>query len=341
VTAAVQEKGACSPAALAARGQAMRLLLLAALPVLTTFAPFSLARDPVTPPVLRLSAEPVALYPDLPERRRLGGLTFLGGWVLRGNDPRFGGISAMHVESNQVSALTDGARLYFFRLPERAGITDMASKWLEGAPGTKKELRDSEAMAVHGSSAWISYERLNAVRRYVRPGWKTAAEARPAAMRSWPLNAGAEAMLRLPDGRFLIFCEGRRNDAGVTPAVLFDGDPALPGTRAELIGYRAPDGFRITDAAALPDGRLLFLNRRISWLDGIQVKVTIASMPALRAGTVIAGRELAHFGPDVTTDNYEALSVTQEDGRTILWIASDDNYMSFQRTLLMKFALDE
>jgi hypothetical protein len=341
VTAEVQEKEACSPGAAAARGAAMRLLLLAALPFLTTFAPFSLARDPVTPAVLRLSAEPVALRPDAPERRRLGGLTFLEGWVLRGNDPRFGGISAMHIEGEEVSALTDGARLYFLRLPERAGTTRMTSKWLEGAPGTKKELRDSEAMAVHGEQAWISYERLNAVRRYARPGWKATAEARPALMRSWPLNAGAEAMLRLPDGRFLIFCEGRRNEAGVTPAVLFHGDPALPNVRAEHIGYRAPEGFRITDAAALPDGRLIFLNRRISWLDGIQVKVTIAAAPELRAGAVIKGRELAHFGPEVTTDNYEALSITREGGRTILWIASDDNYMSFQRTLLMKFALDE
>ena len=38
-------------------------------------------------------------------------------------------------------------------------------------------------------------------------------------------------------------------------------------------------------------------------------------------------------------DNMEALSVTRERGRTILWIASDDNFSPLQRTLLLKFAL--
>jgi hypothetical protein len=35
----------------------------------------------------------------------------------------------------------------------------------------------------------------------------------------------------------------------------------------------------------------------------------------------------------------EALSVDSENGRTILWIASDDNFNPLQRTLLLKFAL--
>ena len=56
---------------------------------------------------------------------------------------------------------------------------------------------------------------------------------------------------------------------------------------------------------------------------------------------MLEGRELAHFQPPVTTDNYEALSVAEEDGRPIVWIASDDNFMGFQRTLLLKFALAE
>jgi hypothetical protein len=37
----------------------------------------------------------------------------------------------------------------------------------------------------------------------------------------------------------------------------------------------------------------------------------------------------------------EALSVTRELGRTIVWIASDDNFSPLQRTLLLKFALDQ
>lgn len=319
----------------------MRILpLIIAFPVLTTFAPFGLAREPVTPAVLRLFAEPVALAPARPGQRRLGRLLFLEGWWLRSNDPRFGGVSAMQVADGGLTGLTDAGRLYQFAVPKRAGNMPLRGRWLNGGTGARKEARDTEAMAAAAPKAWISYERQNMVVRYDSRTWRVEALARPAAMRRWPLNAGAEAMLRLDDGRFLIFCEGRRSEGGVTPAVLFEGDPAEPRTKTQALGYRAPDGYRITDAAPLPDGRLLFLNRRVSLLDGIQVKLTLAERPDLRAGTVIAGREIAHFGQDVTTDNYEALSITREGGRTILWIASDDNFMAFQRTLLLKFALD-
>ena len=148
-------------------------------------------------------------------------------------------------------------------------------------------------------------------------------------------------MIRLADGRFLIFSEGRRLADGTTEVLLFDGDPALAGTKAVRLGYRAPEDFRITDAAQLPDGRLLFLNRRISLLAGIQAKLTIAEAPKLKEGAILAGRELAHFQPPVTTDNYEAMSIETENGRPVVWIASDDNFMGFQRTLMLKFALAE
>jgi len=321
----------------------MRVLpLLLAFPLLTTFAPFSLARAPVTPPVIRLTAEPVSLRPDAPTARRLGALRSLEGWWLRSNDPRFGGISAMHVEAGAVTALTDAGRLYVFRVPRRGGSAAMLGRWLEGGPGTRKAARDSEAMAVAPRSAWISFERQNLVRRYDRRNWRLQVSAQPAAMRPWRANAGAEAMLRLADNRFLIFSEGRAGAAGgITPVLLFEGDPAEPGTPTRTLGYRAPEGFRITDAAQLPDGRILLLNRRVSLVDGIQVKLTVAEKPDLKSGVLIEGRELAWFDARVTTDNYEALSVTQEGGRTIIWIASDDNFMAFQRTLLMKFALEE
>jgi hypothetical protein len=37
----------------------------------------------------------------------------------------------------------------------------------------------------------------------------------------------------------------------------------------------------------------------------------------------------------------EALAVERDGARTIIWIASDDNFNPMQRTLLMKFALAE
>jgi hypothetical protein len=157
-------------------------------------------------------------------------------------------------------------------------------------------------------------------------------------MRKWRSNRGSEAMLRLPDGRFLVFCEG---GGGESPVLLFEGDPAVPGTKAELLRYRPPQGYRITDAALLPGGRLLFLNRRVALLEGIfSARLTVTKLPRLEPGTVIEGEEVATLRKPLTVDNMEALSVTREGGRTIVWIASDDNFNPLlQRTLLLKFEL--
>jgi hypothetical protein len=315
------------------------LLLLLALPLLATFAPKSLTNYADIPDDPWLWVEPVPLREEGGGGRRIGALTFIEGWSLRSNHPYFGGISAIHVEGRRVFALSDGGITSHFDLPTRPGRMAIRLRDLSGMTGQRKTMRDSEAMAVHGGRFWVAFERENAVIRYARDDWRREASANPPEMRNWPLNSGSEAMVRLRDGRFLILSEGRRLANGATEALLFAGDPAVEGTEAMRLGYRAPEGFRITDAAQLPDGRLLFLNRRISILDGIQVKLTVAEAPELRPGAVLSGRELAHFEPPVTTDNYEALSLAEEDGRTILWIASDDNFMGFQRTLLMKFAL--
>jgi hypothetical protein len=145
-------------------------------------------------------------------------------------------------------------------------------------------------------------------------------------------------MARLRDGRFLIFSEGRDNDDPFSPVVLFAGDPAQPGTAAVALSYRRQPGFRVTDVATLPDGRLLILNRRFSLLDGASARLVIAESAGLNAGATIAGREIAELRAPLAVDNMEALSVVREGGRTIVRIASDDNFMGAQRTLLLEFA---
>src|SRR5690606_11976946 len=150
-----------------------------------------------------------------------------------------------------------------------------------GSPIVKSD-RDTEAMIVFGRRAWIGFERRNAVWRYELPAWRSSAEHAPEAMRRWPRNSGVEGMVRLEDGRFLLFSEGAPAEAGATRVLLFDGDPAVPGTGALPLGFRAPDGYRLTDAALLPDGRLLLLTRRFAILEGISAKLVLADIPPAR-----------------------------------------------------------
>lgn len=317
--------------------------LLLALCVLATNIPRPPAPPPPGPAAATLYAAPVPLDARNRSRRRLGALLYLGGWELRSDSARFGSISAMHVEDGAVTALSDGGTLFRFAVPRRAGAERVLMLPLRDGPGpaARKMNRDTEAMVVRGPFLWAAFERHNMVWRYRRADLAASASAQPAPMRRWRANTGAEAMARLADGRFLVFSEGLNDLKPTSEAVLFDGDPAEPGTRAARLSYRRVPGYRVTDAAALPDGRLILLNRRFAWLEGFSAVVTVAETGNLRAGATIAGREIAVLRQPVSVDNMEALSVTREHGRTIVWIASDDNFFPLQRTLLLKFALVE
>ena len=96
----------------------------------------------------------------------------------------------------------------------------------------------------------------------------------------------------------------------------------------------------MTDAVALDGTRLLVLHRRFTVADGVGALLGVVDMAALGSDAVVVPRVLAEWGPRFAIDNMEGLAVTREGGRTIVWLASDDNFNPVQRTLLLKFALD-
>jgi hypothetical protein len=307
--------------------------------LLGTFAPPALYR-PKPPPLHTITIfKKLPLDSRRPERDRVGALTWLEGWAIESTDPRFGGISALHVEGDRVIALSDTGMVIRFSFS--SAIPDMEISPLSAGPGSAdvKGDRDAESMTVHNGDAWVGFERSQAVWRYDLKDWRPESSARPPAMRRWSSNRGVEALVRLPGGRFLAFSEG--GGFPESPAVLFHGDPARPGTAAETLRYRPPEGYRVTDAALLPDGRLLLLHRRVRMTEGVAAKLTVARLPPLAAGALISGEEIAVLRTPVAVDNMEGLSVTVEGGRTIVWIASDDNFNPLQRTLLLKFALEK
>lgn len=322
-----------------ARWRRAGLALLAFGLLATPIAPAP-QEPPPGPGTASLHAAPILLNEDDPAQREVGALTFLAGWVLTSDDRRFGGISAMAVGGNRVTSISDSGILLTFAVPgPGAGHVDILP--LPSGPGspTRKMDRDTEAMFVAGGQAWLAFENRNEVWRYARPDWRAEARIAPAAMRRWPTNRGAEAMHRLADGRFLIISESLDPDSTST-GLLFPGDPTEGGAPVEL-RIRPARGYRITDVAQLPDGRLLLLQRDVSLLRGVTAKLAVVDLAALVSGRPVEGREIAHFAEPLTVDNMEALSITREGEQTIVWLASDDNYFPLQRTLLMKFALGE
>lgn len=293
-----------------------------------------------------IQARPISLHPANHSNERVGALRWLGGWALTSDDGDFGGISAMTVlEGDRIIAIGDAGGVFRFSVTDDglmrtsvAALSDGPSPQAGGLP--EKADRDAEAMARDPNTGriWIGFERANAIWRY-SSAFVAKAHIEPPPMRDWPANGGPEAMVRLPDGRFLVFAEEARRTGGASEGLIFSGDPAEPRARPQRFDYVAPEGFAVTDAAMLADGRLLILHRRFTMIEGPSAILAIVDIAGLDEGSRLVGRPIAALRSPLTVDNMEALAVSVEAGRTIIWLASDDNFNPFQRTLLMRFEL--
>ncbi len=296
-------------------------------------------------PGATLRVERVALDPRDPSRVRVGALTYLGGLRLRGNQPAFGGFSSMRIEGDRFTLLSDGGNLLRFRMGRDWTPRDVSFGDLPGGPmtGWNKEQRDSESMAVdpHSGRVWVGFEKYNAIWRYDADFSKAEAGARPAAMADWSSAGGDESMVRLADGRFVVISETTRPKRGKgREALLFPGDPTARRAQPLRFVYLPPEGYDPSDAVALPDGRLIVLNRRFALPGLFTAKLTLIDPRAIRPGVVLGGPELATLAAPLIHDNYEALAVTREGPDTILWIASDDNQQWWEWSLLLKFRIE-
>jgi hypothetical protein len=298
-------------------------------------------------PILGGSGEGPLVYTPVPldggdaARRDVGRLHFLGGWTMTSPDARLGGLSGLHVENGQAIAVSDAGMMVRFPLPGATPNPRISFQPVDSGPGPRRlrTTRDTEGLAVTGNQLWISFERYNAVWRYDRATLAEQSGARPEPMRRWRGNSGPESLVRLADGRFLVIEEGRDNGSTESQAILFAGDPSMPGTPAIRLTYRRPAGYRATDAALLPDGRVLILNRGLSWLR-LSAKLVVADVRGLSEGGTLEGQEVATLEAPAVIENMEGMSVTREGGRIIVWLTSDDDFMRMSRhTYLLKFEL--
>ncbi len=76
-------------------------------------------------------------------------------------------------------------------------------------------------------------------------------------------------------------------------------------------------------------------------MTGFTAIVTLVDIKGMKQGAVLQASEVARLAPPVLTDNFEGMALEYKDGQRILWLVSDDNFLFFQRTLLLKFALPE
>tara|TARA_R110000824_G_scaffold209_22_gene1138 strand:+ start:11141 stop:12226 length:1086 start_codon:yes stop_codon:yes gene_type:complete len=323
--------------------------LLACLSLFFFLVPVTYVRGPVPPAndSQYIALEPIALDAKNPARTVVGRLAYLAGWKITSDNGEFGGISSMLAfPDNRFLMLSDNGSLVGFTLDEsrNQALRPFIAPLPDGPAKPNEFARknwDSESFLHDPATGqfWVGYEHQHSIWRYGPSLARKETANFPKAMQKWPDNGGAEAMLRLPDGRFLVFSESASYAKGGYQALIFDGDPSEPTSGAKLSGYQPPPGYLLTDATLLDDQSALMLHRRFTPFDGLSAILSIARLKDFQPGKIATSIPIATLKPPLKVDNMEALAVTRDADGTIVWIGSDDNFSALQESLLLKFRL--
>jgi hypothetical protein len=154
-----------------------------------------------------------------------------------------------------------------------------------------------------------------------------------------PYNKGLESLVMVPNGLplagTLIAISERGLDAGGNLLAFLIGGPT-PGQ----FSIRRSTDFDISDAALLPSGDLLILERKFSLLSGMVVRIRRMSLKSVAPGATVDGPSIFDADLSYEIDNLEGLEAhIGPDGATVLTMVSDDNFSMIQRTLLLQFTL--
>lgn len=298
---------------------------------------------PPDDPAQRLALVPVAAEPLC---CTAGPLHLVGAWELNSRNAMFGGYSGLvRTAPGRLLAMSDRGYYLAFQMPGGPPGEVRFGPLLSDASQLKAN-RDIEAATRDPASGriWLAQEGRNTIERRA-PNLSRETFRQPPQLKHWPSNTGPEALVRLSDGRFIVLCECSEGyfSTGRHSAFLFSTDPSEGGMGKEFI-FSGVEGYRPTDMAQLPDGRVLVLARRLVWPAPARfaVKVLIADPAEIAPGGTWQAREIADLTAPWPVDNYEGLAIERgDDGRLVAWIISDENGAAAQRVLLLKVEIDE
>lgn len=272
-----------------------------------------------------------------------GTLRFLRGWRLTSRNSLFGGFSALAYRGDgRFLLIGDNGEWARLTLGADGSVSDVVIASLPTPPRSpkRKAFTDAEALVRDPATGklWIALEGINQIWRIDAAMTRVESRRRSPALYRWPANRGPEAMVRLADGRTILFSEGEdRNDHG-TEGLVYTDDPAVPGKPPLLFYYDDQGKGQVSDAAPLPDGRILLVHRKLGLNPLFTTTLAIVDPADIRKGDVVRSVAIGQV-PEPLHENYEGAAVTVEDGRTFVWLVSDDNFNSWQRSLLLKFEL--
>jgi hypothetical protein len=298
-----------------------------------------------------------------PGKVTVGALRFEGGFELRGTASGFGGLSGLEaVDDHTLLAIEDVGRLVRIEIARDAGEEPVArcriSRLVDdkGQLLARKREADSEDLALLGPDRMaVSFERDHRVALFTLPDAQSdpARQIGPAVdfnkVDGLEPNLGLEALALLPSGVLIAGAEspsvlGSTHPVWrIAPPNGLDAPPAPP--RRASFDIADELGFSLVSFRVTPGGGLVVLERfyspalgwrsKIGWLPESLAETATGTLHPFPLGRLNGQKSLLE-------DNFEGIAALAGDnGRTDLWIVSDNNFSSRQKTLLYHFSFDE
>ena len=324
--------------------------------------PGAVSAKPVTaldkPIATAVTAIPIDFDRDDPTRKQFGKLTFRGGLNLYAKSSHFGGFSGLAIDPSgeSILAVSDAGTWMLADLDYNGrhlkGLRNVALGPVLGAGGKplrSETERDSEALGLASGdtrkgSAYVGFERKHGIGIYPFSansfGPPQGAVQLPAGAKRMRSNQGIEALAPIRSGRLkgtlVAFSERLTGKDGNLQGWLIGGPTPGPILLKRLAG------FDITDAASLPDGGIVILERRFRYSEGVQMRIRRVAQSELKPGALIKGEVLLEANDSYNIDNMEAIAAHRAAaGETVITLMSDDNFSPLQRTLIIQFALPD
>jgi len=301
-----------------------------------------------------IDATPIASFDNRdPSKVRFGNLEFRGGLALESRHPAFGGISGINVEpgGNRFIAVTDkGSWLHgriIYRDGRPAAIADAEMAPILGQDGRPLAARgwyDTESLAESDGFLYVGIERVEQIVRfdYRRDGLLARGQpiSVPADFKTLAYNKSLECVAAPQQGPVageLIAVSEQSLDVGGNLRSF-----VLGTNRVTRFSVKRTDEFDVSDCTILPPDDLLLLERRLSPVRGIAIRIRRVPLSSLKEGAVVDGRTMVEADLAYQIDNMEGISIHRTaGGETIITIVSDDNFSVLQRNLLLQFAVVE
>lgn len=292
------------------------------------------------------SSEIELILPNSNKLPKLKNLKYISGLEINGNHPDFGGLSGLIINSDfSFSIIGDQGiwvtgRLNFDNENKLNSISNAKLGYLKNENDNYliklgKSFADAEAIELYDGKLIVSFERNHRILIYNQIDEKSDIFYDKLRLLDLPNNGGIEAMTLLKDNSLFFLSENLvTSDDKIIGFI-------LKNNKLSKVFVNKSGSFKPTDLSALPSGDIILLERSYSPIKGAAARISLIKYEDLIYKPIVTPIHLDTIAPPMVVDNFEGISVLElKDGSFTIFILSDDNFNSFQKTLLFQFNWD-